>query len=148
MVEAKYTVDASVLLKLVIEEEYSLHAKKLALEFADSKVMLNAPSIVDYELGSVLYKMVRDKIIESKYAEEAFRRLLKLPIVKVAPADLVAVLGISSNLGIHYYDCLYILAAKESKSALISSDQKLVNAAKKVLPADASAVHLKDIRWQ
>lgn len=116
----------------------------MASDFGDGKVTLNAPSIIDYEVGSVLYKMVRNKIMEFKYTQEAFDRLLKLPIAKVAPTDFVAVLGVSNNLGIHYYDCLYILAAKESRSVLVSSDQKLVNAAKKVLPADA-AVHLKDM---
>lgn len=140
----KCTVDASVILKLVVEEEYSMQARRLASDFGDGRVALNAPSIIDYEVGSVLYKMVRNKIIEPKYAEEAFGRLLKLPIPKIAPANFVAVLGVSNSLGIHYYDCLYILAAKESKSALVSSDQKLINAARKLLPAD-SAVHLKDM---
>lgn len=140
----KYTVDASVILKLVVEEEYSLQARRLASDFGDGKVALNAPSIIDYEVGSVLYKMTKNRILEFKYAQEAFGKLLNLPIAKVSLNDFVAVLGVSNDLGIHFYDCLYILAAKESRSALISSDQKLVKAAKRVLPPD-TAVFLKDI---
>ena len=87
--------------------------------------------------------MTRHKIIELEYAGKAFGRLLKLPISKAEPINFVSILDISNDLGIHYYDCLYILTARESRSALVSSDQKMLNAAKKVLPTDA-AIHIKD----
>jgi predicted nucleic acid-binding protein len=99
--------------------------------------------MIDYEIGSVLYRMARDKVIEPKYAEESFGRLLNLPITKVVPDDLVAVLRLSNDLGVHFYDCLYIMAAKESRTALVSADERMVKAAKRVLPTDA-AVHIKD----
>ncbi|MGI0048097.1 MAG: type II toxin-antitoxin system VapC family toxin [Nitrososphaera sp.] len=140
---SKCTVDASVLLKLVVEEEYSLQASKIAADFGDGRVALYAPGIIDYEIGSVLYKMTRDRIIGPKYAEEAFGRLLNLPVAKVALTDFVAVLRLSNSLGVHFYDCHYIMAARESRTALVSADEKMVKAAKSVLPTDA-AVHIKD----
>lgn len=88
--------------------------------------------------------MAKVEIVEPKYAEQAFDKLMKLPIDRVEPIDHVAVLRLSISLGIHYYDCQYIMAARELKSTLVSSDEKMVKTAKRVLPQDC-AIHIRDI---
>lgn len=136
----KYTLDASVLVKLVIEEEYSQNAVKL---ISDPKNDLYAPSIIYYEVGSVLYKMARREIVERRYAVKAYENLLKLPIEvpDQGLSVLPEVLGMSLRHGLHFYDCLYIDAAKKTDSTLVSSDRKLVESTGK----ECSSKHLKHI---
>lgn len=126
----KCTIDASVLVKTVIDEEYSTNALKL---ISDQKTILYAPNILFIEAGSVLYKMARRRIVEKSYATEAYANLLKLPI-EIHEEDwsgLPGILDMSLRLGIHFYDCLYIRTAKKTASTLISSDQKLLDLAAK-----------------
>ncbi|CDI06055.1 type II toxin-antitoxin system VapC family toxin [Candidatus Nitrosotenuis uzonensis] len=126
----RYTVDASVLVKLVVEEEYSHNAVNL---ISDPKTILFAPSIIYHEVGSVLYKMVRKRIVQKEYAVEAYENLIRVPI-EISSDDwnvLPNILGMSLKLGLHFYDCLYIYTAKKTNSLLVSSDRKLLVAADK-----------------
>jgi predicted nucleic acid-binding protein len=54
---------------------------------------------------------------------------------------LSEVFEISGRLGIHLYDAFYIHTAKLTKSALVSSNRKLLNTAKK----ECDSVNLADI---
>jgi predicted nucleic acid-binding protein len=126
----RYTVDASVLVKLVVEEEYSHNAVNL---ISDPKAILYAPSIIYHEVGSVLYKMTRKRVIEKEYARQAYENLIRIPI-EVSRDDwniLPNILDMSLRLGLHFYDCLYIHTAKKTNSLLVSSDRKLLVAADK-----------------
>ncbi len=136
----RYTVDASVLVKLVVEEEYSQNAVNL---ISDPKTILYAPSIIYHEVGSVLYKMTRRGIMEKRYAIKAYERLIKLPL-EVSNYDwnlLPRILELSLKHGLHFYDCLYMHVAKKTGSALVSSDRKLLAAAEK----ECNTKHLGDI---
>lgn len=136
----RYTVDASVLVKLVVEEEYSQNAVNL---ISDPKTVLHAPSIIYHETGSVLYKMTRRGIMEKRYAVQAYENIIKLPI-EISIYDwnvLPGILEMSLRHELHFYDCLYIHAAKKTGSVLVSSDRKLLAAAKK----ECNTKHLGDI---
>lgn len=136
----KYTVDASVLVKLVVEEEYSQNALKL---ISDPKTILHAPSIIYHEVGSVLYKMTRRGIMEKNYAVRAYENLIKLPI-EVSNDNwniLPNILEMSLRHQLHFYDCLYIYAARKTISILVSSDRKLLATADK----ECNTKHLGDI---
>lgn len=129
----KYTVDASILVKLVVDEEYSQNALRL---ISDPTATLYAPGIIYDEVGSVLYKMTRRSIIDKSYAIQAYENLLKLPIEVSSSIDndwnvLPDILEMALRLELHFYDCLYIHAAKKTGSTLVSSDQKLLTAAGK-----------------
>ena len=128
----KYTIDASILVKLVVNEEYSQNALRL---ISDPTATLYAPGIIYNEVGSVLYKMTRRSIMDRSYAVQAYENLLKLPI-EISSIDndwnvLPDILEMALRLELHFYDCLYIHAAKKTGSTLVSSDQKLLTAAGK-----------------
>jgi len=126
----RYTVDASVLVKLVVEEECSPNAVNL---ISDPKAILFAPSIIYHEVGSVLYKMVRRRIVEKEYAMKAYENLIRIPM-EISSDDwtvLPDILGMSLKLGLHFYDCLYIHTAKKTNSLLVTSDRKLLAVAHK-----------------
>ncbi|MDE1862680.1 MAG: type II toxin-antitoxin system VapC family toxin [Thaumarchaeota archaeon] len=125
----RYTVDASVLVKLLVDEQYSQEAVKIV---SDPKTVLYAPDIVYHEIGSVLYKMARRGIIGKNYAVQAYERIIRLPIdVSTDLKALPEILGMSLRLGLHFYDCLYIHTARKTDSTLISSDRRLLTAAGK-----------------
>jgi predicted nucleic acid-binding protein len=126
----KYTIDASVLVKTIVDEEYSENALKL---ISDQRAILYAPNILFSEVGSVLYKMTRRGIVEKSYAIKAYENLLKLPI-GIQGEDwslFLGVLDMSLMLGLHFYDCLYIQTARKTGSMLLSADQKLLDIAAK-----------------
>lgn len=136
----RYTVDASVLVKLVVEEEYSQNAVNL---ISDPKTILYAPRIIYHETGSVLYKMTRRGIMKKNYAIRAYENLIKLPI-EISSDDwnvLPDILEMSLRHGLHFYDCLYIHTAKKTGSALVSSDRKLLAAAGR----ECHTKHLGDV---
>lgn len=126
----RYTVDASVFVKLVIDEEYSQNALKLV---SDSRVVMHAPEIIYYEIGSVLYKMYRRDIIGKSYSAAAYKSLMKLPVelLRRDQNALPDILEMSQRLHLHFYDCCYIYTAKKTGSILVSSDQKLLDASAK-----------------
>jgi len=126
----KYTIDASILVKLVVDEEHSQDALRL---ISDPTATLYAPGIIYHEVGSVLYKMTRRSIIDKRYAVQAYENLLKLPI-EILSIDnnsdvLPDILEMALRLELYFYDCLYIHTAKKTGSMLVSSDQKLLTAA-------------------
>lgn len=128
----RYTVDASVLVKLIVEEENSANALKL-ISMSAEKDLLYAPDIIYYEVGSVLYKMCKRNVIEQGYAAQAYAMLLQLPLETTSymrSKILPDILAMSVKLGMHFYDCLYIHTAKLTGSTLVTSDQKLQNAAR------------------
>ncbi|MEM3065356.1 MAG: type II toxin-antitoxin system VapC family toxin [Candidatus Nitrosotenuis sp.] len=126
----RYTVDASVLVKLVVEEEYSSHAVNL---ISDPKAILHAPSIIYHEVGSVLYMMVRKHIVGKEYTMKAYENLIRIPIEVLSDdrSVLPNILDMSLKLGLHFSDCLYIHTAKKTNSLLVSSDRKLLTGAGK-----------------
>jgi predicted nucleic acid-binding protein len=136
---SRYTVDASVLVKLVVEEEHSENALTLLLTSSKNPAVattpaprLYAPDIIFYETASVMYKMARRGIIKHDYALRAYENLLKLPLETIDSKQLPLkdILGMSLRLGMHYYyDCLYIQVAKKTQSILVSSDKQLLAAA-------------------
>ena len=136
----KYTLDASVLVKLVVEEEYSQNAVKI---ISDPRAILYAPEIIYHEVGSVLYKMTRRGITDKKYAIKAYENLIKLPIEISSNGwgALPDILEMSLRLGLHFYDCLYIYNAEKTGSTLVSSDRRLLDVAKK----ECSSKHLESI---
>jgi predicted nucleic acid-binding protein len=136
----RYTVDASVLVKLVVEEQYSKNAVNL---ISDPKSILHAPSIIYYEVGSVLYKMIRRGIMEKSYAVRAYENLIKLPI-EISNDNwnvLPDILEMSLRHELHFYDCLYMHTASKTGSALVSADRKLLAAAEK----ECNTKHLGNI---
>jgi predicted nucleic acid-binding protein len=136
----KYTVDANVLVKTVVEEDYSKNALEV---ISDQKAILYAPNILFNEIGSVLYKMTRKGIMQKIYAIESYNSLLKLPIEiqEEKESGLSCALKMSLKHTLHFYDCLYIHTAKNTDSVLLSSDQKLLDVASN----ECLVKHLQDI---
>lgn len=143
--EKKLTVDANVALKWFIQEDYSEKALQLLQAFRDGTADLNAPPIIHYETGNALWILSSKlKQVDQEYTKQAYRHLLALPLrtTHLDSDDLQEALNTSYVLNLTYYDALYIVTAKKTRSTLVSADQELVRKAKQVI----GATHIADMK--
>lgn len=121
-----YLVDASVALKLVIDEAGSQAARTLA-ETED----LLAPELMWLECANVLWVKSRRGQIAASDGQLALEALTSGPIARLSTHDLIQTAhGIALALDRSVYDCLYLAAAIRENAILVSADAKFVRAAK------------------
>lgn len=119
-----YVVDASVVLKLVLEELGSDQARRL-VESED----LAAPDFMWLECANVLWVKARRGQISAADAQLALEALLTAPIARFSVHDIVfAAQGIALALNHPVYDCLYLAAAMRENATLVSADARFVQA--------------------
>ncbi len=128
-------LDASFIVKLVIEEPKSTLAEKILTDLLEQGEEVSTVDISLAEALNALWKhyiAIRD--IDEKTLKEAVTDLLnlwaKLSILPTYELSLKA-LDIAVNVNITIYDALYIAAAIKYKAGLASFDEKQRNIAKK-----------------
>lgn len=111
-------VDASVALKWFLDEPQRDEARALI-----AREDLKAPDIIVPEVLNGLRKGVRDNRIALNLAQEAVRKL-ELAVPTIAPSILFSdrALELSTDLGHHIYDCLYLSQAIEMDSRVVTAD--------------------------
>jgi len=114
--------DASVLVKLAIEEPHSGHAARLfgAVETAI------APDFASIECASALWKKRRYEGYDPTHLSEAFRllRLIDIAVVESAPL-LDNALELALSLDHPVYDCIYLALAIQEDVPLVTADARL-----------------------
>ena len=127
-----FTIDASVVVKSVVKEEGTERALKLFDDFGRGIVDLNAPVILVYEVGNVLYRMaVKMQAISMEYAANAYGEILNLPIryVSLEDHELVDALRLSVSLDLSFYDACYLGVSRKTGSKLVTADEELIRKA-------------------
>jgi predicted nucleic acid-binding protein len=93
------------------------------------------PDIFWAECGNVLWKAVRQERLTRADAELALTSMLRLDFPTFRSAQLLAdALPIAFSFGRAVYDCLYVALALQTKSQLITADERLANALAAHLP--------------
>jgi predicted nucleic acid-binding protein len=119
-VTASFILDASVAVKLVIEEEGSAAARRL------HRRGLVAPDLLLPECANILWKSVRRGDLDPPQAQLACAALLAIPIEIVASRPLMAAaLDRALALGHPAYDCLYLELAARRGLPLVTADRRL-----------------------
>lgn len=122
---SKIVLDASVLIKLFINEEGSRRAVN-AVKKADA---LLAPDLIWSEVGNILWKYVRRDELDRDAAMSILQDMLQMPILITASKDLAPVaLALATQNDRTVYDCLYLALAVQARCIVLTADQKLVNA--------------------
>lgn len=118
-------VDASVVLKLVIQESDSDHARLLV-----AREMLAAPDLLLVECANSLCVKSRRKQISVSDAAGAFAAIEAMPI-RILPMrrHVAAAQAIAFELDQTVYDCIYLAAAVAERAILVTADKTLVQAA-------------------
>jgi predicted nucleic acid-binding protein len=120
-------VDASVIAAAFFQEEHAAKARDLLLSGCE----LHAPDLLYAETANVICKRHARREITPDEAAALANDLLHLPI-RIAPcAELVRpALALAFRIGRNAYDCIYVALAVESKSILVSGDQRLLSSLK------------------
>jgi predicted nucleic acid-binding protein len=88
---------------------------------------LHTVHLLDVEFVQVLRRLVRDRALTPRRAEEAIDDLVALRITRYAPVLLLPrIWRLRQNLSA--YDAAYVALAEELKAPLITRDQKLAAA--------------------
>lgn len=118
-------IDSSVAVKWFIPEALSDEAARLL----DGSWDLLAPGLLFPECGNTLWKKVAREEITAAEARVVLRALGQVPLAIVASSELVeAALEIAVAHQRSVYDSLYVALAVSRECALVTADDRLVNA--------------------
>lgn len=123
-----YVIDAPVVAKCFIEEDYSDKALEVINAHVDRRLSLSAPSLIVYELGNIFWRHLR---ITAEKACEFIEKFLDLQIGLVdvwSDAELLKnTCAISKNRNLTFYDASYLAMVKKDGAKLITADEYLGN---------------------
>lgn len=129
-------IDASAIVKLVINEEGSVRAgKEIQMAIGRGEVVVS-PDIALAETLNSIWKHCR--ILKDLSVDELDQRLDMTLLVwnKITKIDTEKLaeeaLGVAARHGITAYDALYIAASRSNNAALLTFDRKLMDKAKEL----------------
>lgn len=118
-------VDASVVAAAFFREQYAAAARAV-LTSGDE---LHAPDLIHAELANVIWKRHGRGEIDDVEARELLTDILRLPLQITPSAELVEpALELALRARRTVYDCLYLVLAVRTNSAMITADKRLTNA--------------------
>lgn len=124
-------VDASVAVKWCLpsqREELVAQAEELLASSRREEVRFLVPDLFWVELANALWKAVRRGEMLADHAATAISFVRDLDIGTVPSVDLVPqALNLAVAHGRTVYDSLYVALAMQSKSELITADERLAN---------------------
>jgi len=125
-------VDASVVAKCFIEEDYSDKALEVINAHVDGRLSLSASSLIVYELGNIFWRHPR---ITAEKACEFIEKFLDLQIGLVdvwSDAELLKnACAISKSRSLTFYDASYLAMVEKDRVKLVTADEYLRNKAPK-----------------
>ena len=125
---ARYVVDASVAIKLFINEPFSDQAEALfSILEAEPPGQLYVPDLFFIECTNILWKHIKRFGYPEDKAREDLAALQGLSLHSFATTDLMEdALGIAVSHDITAYDACYVALAKQLNIPVVSADEKLV----------------------
>jgi predicted nucleic acid-binding protein len=129
-------VDASFLVKLWVQEDFSDRALSVRAAWARTRVTRYAPALVDYEIVSTLNQKQLRGSISSDDAEAILELALEEPLNIVRTQDLHRdALRLARRLGLRStYDAHYLAIADDLDCELWTADERLHNAIRERFP--------------
>lgn len=134
-----YVLDASVVAKWFLEEEYSDLALSIRKSFVDGDIDLAVPDLILYELTNAL----KYKGFSASDVKKAIRTLfwMKLRIITPTRDVIEAAVDLAFKYDISFYDSYYLALADGLAYKLITIDTKLYNKTK----ASGITEHIKSL---
>lgn len=121
-------VDASVVVKVIIEEEFSAHAEALFTATLRARRTLIGPPHLASEVTNAIYQRLRRRNISVAEAEQALGEFLQLPIQLTAPPELFqrAFTFARTNGLSNIYDSVYVILSQMVQAELWTDDRTLL----------------------
>ena len=139
----RYVVDASVVAKWVLPgEPYGEQSVRLKEDVVRGVVEPHAPTLLPYEVGSLLLRATRLGRVEEADAKSALGSLaaLRIALHEVGWPEATRCLGLSRSLGLSVYDASYVALSAALRAPLITADGQLAAKAR----AATRVLHIKD----
>lgn len=136
-------VDASLVLKWLLPEEGSREALQLLERWRRQEEVIVAPSLLDYEVGSVLrQKVIRKQVLpEDLFPVLNFYKESGLFLYHLTDLVDQAVAAAASLDEPTIYDVAYLLTAKQQKADYVTADLRFF---RKVQPLYSFVKYFKD----
>ncbi len=124
----RYVVDASMVIKLFVEEEFSQTTRKVFERLGSSDPdEFYVPDLLFAECANVLWKYVRFHGYDREIAREHLADLAELAFHVVPIIELIKEsFEIANRHAITVYDACYVALAEVVNASLITADEKLV----------------------
>ncbi len=129
-------IDASVVLKLLVVEEDSHHARALWRSWARAGIQPVAPALLLFECVSAMRRLVSRGTVTERIALTALDLLLQMPIAFPVPEGLVKwTWEIAGRFGRpQAYGSFYLALAQLLEVPFWTADRRLFNAVRHKLP--------------
>ena len=128
-------VDASVAAKWFLLEELNVEARAILRGYVTLEFQLIAPPIFASEIGSLLVKRYRRKLISEKIARGAMDFFsLYQPTLIPHPGGHSAAFDLAMEFHISFWDACYVALAQEFRCDLITADRRFYESARKHYP--------------
>jgi predicted nucleic acid-binding protein len=126
-----YVLDAGVAAKWFlpgVDEPLSTEALRLLRLYAKAQVSLFVPDLFFPEFSNLFWKAERRGRCNSATADVAVSEILRggFPTFPTSPL-IPPAMHIARAYGRAVYDCVYVALAVETKTQLVTADEKLVN---------------------
>ncbi|HSS98998.1 MAG TPA: type II toxin-antitoxin system VapC family toxin [Terriglobales bacterium] len=127
-----FVVDASVAAKWIMPasiEPFAQQADDLFKNYKQGQVELVVPDLFWSELGNILWKGVRRKLISADAADISLQRMTTHNFTTIPSQSVLSrALSIAISFDRSIYDSIYVALAVSQKAQLITADEKLANA--------------------
>jgi predicted nucleic acid-binding protein len=128
----EWCVDANVVVKAVIKEDFSENAITLMSDALNMEIRLIAPHFFDAETNGAVRKKVYSGEITVKLGDIAFEKLKRFPVHMLPTQNLLdRSWEIAKQFRLRWlYDAFYVALAEEMACVLWTADMELYNAVK------------------
>lgn len=120
------TIDTSALLAVLMNEDHKSKVIKLTVNCE-----LQAPAIIDGEVGNTLSAMFKRNRLNISKAKDIIKQFEMIPIRRTE-IRIQDSLEIASNYNLYAYDCYFLDCSLQYRSPLLSLDSKMVEIAKQL----------------
>ena len=126
----RYVIDASVLIKFLVKEEYSLFVKQFLHELhAEGGFNIYVPDLLYIECANILWKKVRRGEVDILTVEANLSVLLAMELSTTPLSELaVRAVCLACDHGISAYDASYLALSERLGVPLLTADNRLANA--------------------
>ena len=128
----EWCVDANVVVKAVIKEDFSENAITLMSDALNMEIRLIAPHFFDAETNGAVRKKVYSGEITVKLGDIAFEKLKRFPVHMLPTQNLLdRAWEITKQFRLRWlYDSFYVALAEERDCLLWTADMELYNSVK------------------
>ncbi len=125
---SKVVLDASVVAKWAIPgERWEEKALDVKARVVSGELEAYAPSLLVYELASVMLRALRESVLKPKDVLDALKAIgsIGIELLRTSWEEAEEVLKIARDLGLSVYDSAYIWASRKVGGKLITADEEL-----------------------